>query len=193
MTKSIIMLIISGGLMVTVPASANTQTFSVGYAQSKVQDFKHIRGINAQYRYEWNSSPLSVIGSFTYMKGDDSNSYYDEEGDYYKNHADVKYYSLLAGPAYRVNDYFSFYGLIGVAHTKADGGYEWLNSVGSHELDGHESGNLSGKSTNFAFAAGVQINPTANLSVNVGYEGSNADIYGKHKIDGFNVGFGYRF
>lgn len=37
MTKSIIMLIISGGLMVTVPASANTQTFSVGYAQSKVQ------------------------------------------------------------------------------------------------------------------------------------------------------------
>ncbi|EOW7727199.1 Ail/Lom family protein, partial [Escherichia coli] len=32
-----------------------------------------------------------------------------------------------------------------------------------------------------------------NMSVNVGYEGTKADIYGKHSVNGFTVGVGYRF
>lgn len=181
-----------GGLFASTGALADNHTVSVGYAQSKVQDFKNLRGVNVQYRYEWDS-PVSVIGSFSYMKGDESDSYYDTYGDFYKNSTDVKYYSVLAGPAYRINDYISLYGLVGVAHTKADSKYEWRNSVGAEDPEGHESGNISGKSTNLAYALGFVVNPIENLSVNIGYEGSKADIEGKHSINGFNVGVGYRF
>lgn len=168
-------------------ALADNHTVSLGYAQSKVENFKNIRGINAQYRYEWDS-PLSVIGSFTYMSGDDDQKYY-VDSDSVKNHIDVKYYSLMAGPAYRINEYVSLYALGGVAHTKADVDTKWVNAG-----DGYtQKDSLSEKSTSFAYGAGVQFNPTDELAVNVGYEGTNADIDGSHSINGWNVGVGYRF
>lgn len=168
-------------------ALADNHTVSLGYAQSKVENFKNIRGVNAQYRYEWDS-PLSVIGSFTYMSGDDDQKYY-VDSDSVKNHIDVKYYSLMAGPAYRINEYVSLYALGGVAHTKADVDTKWVNAG-----DGYtQKDSLSEKSTSFAYGAGVQFNPTDALAVNVGYEGTNADIDGSHSINGWNVGVGYRF
>ena len=168
-------------------ALADNHTVSLGYAQSKVENFKNIRGINAQYRYEWDS-PLSVIGSFTYMSGDDDQKYY-VDSDSVKNHIDVKYYSLMAGPAYRINEYVSLYALGGVAHTKADVDTKWVNAG-----DGYtQKDSLSEKSTSFAYGAGVQFNTTDELAVNVGYEGTNADIDGSHSINGWNVGVGYRF
>ncbi|PLY43896.1 Ail/Lom family protein [Lelliottia sp. F153] len=168
-------------------ALADNHTVSLGYAQSKVENFKNIRGVNAQYRYEWNS-PLSVIGSFTYMSGDDDQKYY-VDSDSVKNHIDVKYYSLMVGPAYRINEYVSLYALGGVAHTKADVDTKWVNAG-----DGYtQKDSLSEKSTSFAYGAGVQFNPTEELAVNVGYEGTNADIDGSHSINGWNVGVGYRF
>ncbi|EGT3611534.1 Ail/Lom family protein [Morganella morganii] len=184
--------LLSSCTLISINASADSHTVSLGYAQSKVQDFKNIRGVNVQYRYEWDL-PVSIIGSFTYMKGDESDSYYDEAGDFYKNNINLKYFSLLAGPAYRINEYISLYGLAGIAHTKADGGYEWKNSAGANEPDGHETGNVTGKSTDFAWAAGFAVNPAENVSINIGYEGTKADIYGNHSISGFNIGVGYRF
>ncbi len=55
-------------------ALADNHTVSVGYAQSNVEDFKNIRGVNVQYRYEWDS-PVSLMGSFTYMSGDQDEHY----------------------------------------------------------------------------------------------------------------------
>lgn len=49
-------------------ALADNHTVSIGYAQSKVQDFDDINGVNLQYRYEFNST-LSVVASFSYMQG----------------------------------------------------------------------------------------------------------------------------
>ena len=40
-------------LMVSEIAFADNHSVSIGYAQSKVQDFKDIRGVNPQYRYEF--------------------------------------------------------------------------------------------------------------------------------------------
>ena len=168
-------------------ALADNQTVSVGYAQSKVEDFKNIRGVNVQYRYEWDA-PLSVIGSFTYMSGDDDQRYY-VDSDSVKNSIDVKYYSLMAGPAYRINEYVSLYALGGLAHTKADVDTKWVNAGDNYTQ--HDS--TSEKSTSFAYGAGVQFNPTAELAINVGYEGTNADLQGNHSINGWNVGVGYRF
>jgi hypothetical protein len=79
-------------------AFAANHTASVGYAQSKVQDFDDIRGVNLQYRYE-SGAPLSLLTSFTYMKGK-GKQHYMLSGDTVNNHINIKYYSLQAGPAY---------------------------------------------------------------------------------------------
>ncbi|EAY6854213.1 virulence membrane protein PagC, partial [Salmonella enterica] len=51
--KNIILstLFITTSVLVVNVAQADTNAFSVGYAQSKVQDFKNIRGVNVKYRY----------------------------------------------------------------------------------------------------------------------------------------------
>jgi len=187
MTSKMTMLaLLCGGLLVGSNALADNHTVSVGYAQSKVEDFKNIRGVNVQYRYEWDS-PLSVIGSFSYMKGDESYSerddYFDDIGGY-DSKTDVKYYSLMAGPAYRINDYVSFYGLIGLAHTKVD---EKASYLTQYSEEYNES------KTSFAYGAGVVVNPISNLSLSVGYEGTRVKYNEDVAINGFNIGIGYRF
>ena len=114
--KKVALAVLLAGGMVSGVALADEHSVSVGYAQSKVQDFKNIRGVNLQYRYEWDS-PVSVMGSFTYMKGDDDQNYY-LSSDYINNHVEAKYYSLLVGPAFRINEYVSLYALGGVAAQK---------------------------------------------------------------------------
>ncbi|MEX9226025.1 Ail/Lom family outer membrane beta-barrel protein [Providencia rettgeri] len=179
-TQGMMAAIVAGCFMGNV-AQADNHTVSIGYAQSKVQDFKNIRGVNVQYRYEWDS-PISVLGSFSYMKGDDSWS-----GSDFNQKTDMKSYSLLAGPAYRFNDMFSLYGLLGMSHTKADGHYEGITATSSFRE------HYSDSSNNLAYGVGIIINPMENLSINAGYEGTKASMDGSHSINGFNVGIGYRF
>lgn len=185
--NKIYMAIVVAAALTSGAALADDHTVSVGYAQSKVEGFKNIRGVNLQYRYEFDN-PLSVMGSFTYMKGDDDQHYYAGY-DAVHNHIKAKYYSLLAGPAWRFNDYVSLYALGGVARSKADGKTTWTNYPDGYV--GRDS--ISEKSTTFAYGAGVIINPTENVAINVGYEGTDADLAGNRSINGFNVGVGYRF
>ena len=165
---------------------ADNHTMSIGYAQSKVEHFKNIRGVNLQYRYEWDS-PLSIIGSFSYMSGDESYSYrnfhFGEIGGF-DHKTDLKYYSLLAGPAYRINDYVSLYALAGVAHTRVKDKITYLSQY---------SEDFNNSKTSFAYGTGVVINPTNAFSVNVGYEGTRVKYNDNLAINGFNVGIGYRF
>lgn len=186
-------LVLAGSVLAAQYAMAESQTVSIGWAHGKIENANNLNGVNLQYRYEWNS-PVSLVTSFTYMSGNQNDAWHDAWGDSYKQNVDTKYYSLLVGPAYRINEYVSLYGLIGGARTKADVNYEWRNSVGADEPGGHKTINGSTDSTNFAYAAGVSINPVENLAINIGYEGSSADIYGdNYAINGFNVGVGYRF
>lgn len=168
-------------------AYADKHTVSIGYAQSKAQGFDDLNGVNVQYRYEFDSQ-LSVLGSFSYMKGNGEQDYF-ATNDVVHNNVDVNYYSLLAGPAYRINDYVSLYALGGVAYVKASGNTQWWNN--GYDYMGQES--ISEKSASFAWGVGVIINPTDNFSVNVGYEGTQTDLQGNYSINGFNVGIGYRF
>lgn len=186
MTKLSLAVLLAAGLA-SGAALAENHTFSVGYAQSKVQDFKNIRGVNLQYRYEFNS-PVSFLGSFTYMKGDEDQNYYIDN-DSIHNHVEAKYYSLMVGPAYRFNEYVSLYALGGVARTKAEGNTTWKNYGDNYVA----RSSVSEKSTSFAYGAGVIINPTENFSINAGYEGTTADLNGDVSLNGFNVGVGYRF
>jgi len=166
---------------------ANEQTLSLGYAHADVQNFNSLSGVNLQYRYELNS-PLSIIGSFKWGEGDGSAQYY-VANDFVKNDVDVKYYSVLAGPSYRINDYISLYALGGIAYVKATGTTKWINAT--LDYTGHDS--LSEKSTSFAYGAGLMINPVENVSMTLGYEGTEADLNGNYAINGFVLGIGYRF
>lgn len=90
---------------------AATSTVTGGYAQSDAQgQMNKMGGFNLKYRYEEDNSPLGVIGSFTYTEKSRTAS----SGDYNKN----QYYGITAGPAYRINDWASIYGVVGVGYGK---------------------------------------------------------------------------
>lgn len=183
--KVVIGCLLSSFIMISANASAsedNNHTVSLGYAQSKVQDFKNIRGVNAQYRYEWDSQ-VSFISSFTSMKGDDSYSL-RENSSGYDSKINMKYYSLLAGPAYRIHDDISLYVLVGLAHTKIEEKTTYLTQY---------SEQYKGNATSIAYGAGIAINPIENISVNIGYEGTHTKYNENISINGLNLGVGYRF
>lgn len=153
---------------------AEKNTISLGYAQTKVEDSIDLKGFNLTYRYAL-SEPLSILASASYQSGDEKSG--DEDGN---GELDVKYMSILAGPAFRLNDFFSIYALGGFAQAK----------IKDHFLSENEYDNYNAKETTFAYGAGVIVNPTPTLSVNVGYEGTTID---SAKFNGFNIGVGYSF
>ena len=184
------LLVLASTLGFSANIFAQEQTISLGYAQSKVQDLGTIRGVNAQYRYEWNE-PVSVITSISYMQNNVDEKFTDYAGDYYERNAKLKNYSLLAGPAYRFNEMVSVYGVIGLNHIKAKGDYLWVNNDAQNTA---RRGSISESSTDFAYGLGVIVNATANISLNAGYEGTKVKLDSdKYSMNGFNLGVGYRF
>lgn len=185
--KKIALAVLLASATLSGAALADNHTFSAGYAQSEVKGFKDLKGVNLQYRYEFDA-PLSVVGSFSWMKSNEDYTGKIVQDDISRN-IEVKYYSLLAGPAYRINDYVSLYALGGAAHAKGEANYTWVNYP-----DGYtESGTASEKSTGFAWGAGIIVNPMENLSITAGYEGTSLKLDGNRDINGFNIGVGYRF
>lgn len=158
-------------------------TVSLGYAQSKTSDFKALKGANLQYRYEFNDK-WGVIGSATYLSGNEK-----DWDDGLREEIKLKYFSVLVGPSYRINEYVSPYALIGMSRIKAS--YHVYDS----EFDESFSGNRT--RNQFAYGVGVAINPKPNWAVNIGYEGTrfkgidNDDD--SSAFNGFNIGVGYRF
>lgn len=162
-------------------AQADTQTISLGYAIAKAKGVNNIRGATAKYHYQSNDA-LGYIGSLTYMgSGNKDNSFY-HDGDVYEGKSKVNYFSLLAGPSYRVNEYISFYGLVGIGMGKN----QWFASNKSTAIKVSDTQRASA----IAYGAGVQIAPAANWTVDVGYEGA---AFKDTKLNGFNLGLGYRF
>lgn len=191
MKKLTLLAILVSSVALSPFASANTHTVTLGYAQSKVQDFDNIRGANLKYRYEWDSA-LSVISSFTWMSGSFDDTYLADK-DRIKNEAKITYYSLAVGPAYRLTEYLSFYGLIGLNHSKAKAHSRWSNYESGSYRD-METTDYSGSKTTLMYGAGLQINPAKNWVIDMGYEGSSYDDGIKNRsIHGFNIGAGLSF
>ncbi|MBI6340236.1 Ail/Lom family outer membrane beta-barrel protein [Proteus sp. fly-1089] len=155
-------------------------TLSLGYAQSHVKaDGDKLKekpkGFNVKYRYEFDNH-LGVIGSFAYThQGYDYRFNSRSVGN-----GDLDYYSFTAGPTYRFNDYISAYGLLGVAHGKAE---MELNALGYHEKE-------SQSKSAFAYGVGLQFNPFPNIAIDTSYEHSKLDGV---KVGTWTVGLGYRF
>lgn len=158
----------------TTTTFAQQHTVSLGYAQSEIENAFDIRGVHAQYRYELET-PLSVMATMSYQTGDET---WIEPGE--RQDTDVKHFSLLAGPAYRLNENFSVYGVVGIAHSKVESSYRALNIYENMDLS----------ETAFAYGVGININPVPQYAINIGYEGTKVD---GAKFDGFNISAGYRF
>ncbi|WP_340621634.1 Ail/Lom family outer membrane beta-barrel protein [Xenorhabdus siamensis] len=218
-------------------ANADTHTIAAGYARGKITkpaDKINLNGFNIHYRYEWDS-PVSIIGQFTYMQGRGGRSFrfnnypsgdttviaptYFEARNSYK----AKYFSLMAGPAYRINDYLSIYGLLGISHVTYHisapfGVSDNINNIDpttgqvatwrglgwnsyNENIDNKHNTKFSLRTNNIAYGAGIEINPVKNITLYLAYEGTLSKFtdtvpYGEgtnNYINGFNVGIGYRF
>ncbi|MFC6053291.1 hypothetical protein A6M14_10030 [Acinetobacter sp. Ac_877] len=173
-------------LLIAMTASsytfADNHSFSLGYAQSKISDLD-LKGVNAQYRYEWNS-PFSLISSVSYLKGDVS----EQDGlDVYKT--DVKYFTYMMGPAYRFNNYVSIYATTGISNIKLKSTDFTIGGT-TEPADPTKT-----SKTELAYGAGLIVNPTRNFTVNLGYEGTNLKFADelRIKVNGWNASIGYRF
>ena len=173
---------------------ASDQTVSLGYAHSHIsmgtdmEGIKNLNGVNVKYRYDWGS-PLSVISSFTYLNSNTKKSF--DMGDIVNINMDVKYFSLSAGPAYRLNSWLSVYGLLGINYNKSHATSTWESITGSNRSTDQ---NIQSTKTFLMYGAGVQINPIDNIAIDIGYEASSVNVSDKKfTTNGFNIGVGYRF
>ena len=153
-------------------AVASTSTVTGGYAQSDAQGAANkMNGFNLKYRYEQDNNPLGVIGSFTYTEKDRT----DASGDYNK----TQYYGITAGPAYRLNDWASIYGVVGVGYGK----FQQTENQGLNRT-------ASTSDYGFSYGAGLQFNPIQDVALDFSYEQSrirNVDV------GTWIAGVGYRF
>ena len=149
---------------------AATSTVTGGYAQSDAQgQMNKMGGFNLKYRYEEDNSPLGVIGSFTYTEKSRTAS----SGDYNKN----QYYGITAGPAYRINDWASIYGVVGVGYGKFQ-----TTEYPTYKHDTSDYG--------FSYGAGLQFNPMENVALDFSYEQSRIRSV---DVGTWIAGVGYRF
>ncbi|PEH28828.1 outer membrane protein OmpX [Salmonella enterica] len=151
-------------------AVAATSTVTGGYAQSDAQGVANkMSGFNLKYRYEQDDNPLGVIGSFTYTEKDRTNG----AGDYNKG----QYYGITAGPAYRLNDWASIYGVVGVGYGKIQ-----TTDYPTYKHDTSDYG--------FSYGAGLQFNPMENVALDFSYEQSRIRSV---DVGTWIAGVGYRF
>ncbi|WP_445493414.1 Ail/Lom family outer membrane beta-barrel protein [Photorhabdus sp. SF281] len=180
MKRTLVASVVAVGLSVFAFAAnaSGESTISGGYAQShakfngeKTDD--NPKGFNLKYRYELDNN-LGVISSLTY-------TYLGY--DYYRGgrkvaESDMDYFSLMAGPTYRFNEYVSVYGMVGAAHGKVKNS-DYVDSI---------SGSKS--KTSVSYGLGLQFDPMPNWTIDTSYEYSKLD---ELKIGTWVVGVGYRF
>lgn len=149
-------------------ATAATSTVSGGYAQSDMQGVANkAKGFNLKYRYE-NDTPLGYIGSFTYTEKDRT-----DNGLYNK----AQYYGITGGPAFRINDWASIYGVVGVGYGKFQS-----TEYPATKSDSSDYG--------VSYGAGMQFNLMENVALDVSYEQSRI----RHvDVGTWIAGVGYRF
>ncbi|WP_058911496.1 Ail/Lom family outer membrane beta-barrel protein [Entomohabitans teleogrylli] len=178
-------------LLLAAPAIAGHSTVSLGYAQADAGDINDPRGFNLKYRYEWDF-PVGIIGSFSYLSASDD-SFSPLSSYQAKNNLDSKYYSFGAGPAWRINDYISLYGLLGIGYTRAEYSTS-VRAASSQSQYVYLRGETSSRSA-WMYGLGLQVNVYEGMSFDVGYEAAKYDASSSHSdtLNSFNLNVGYRF
>ncbi|EAT4157118.1 outer membrane beta-barrel protein [Salmonella enterica] len=185
----IITALMCGGMGIANASDTLQNTASIGYAFSHIKDYGNLNGVNFSYRYEF-SPEWGVLGSFTWATASKSEHSGSVDEGLYKYDSKLNYYSILAGPVYRINDFVSLYGQIGLGYIKAKG------SESDTFRDYYDKDTFSLSKTGIAYGAGIQFNPVQNVALTVGYEGAtfnSVDDSRNVNPNGFNVSVGYSF
>lgn len=188
--------------------SNNTKSDAKGYAGFassfigapvgvKSDSYSDPQGMFIRYRYEFDDS-WSIIGSLAYAqqdtatKGSGSKTNADKTQNSFYSKAEVTgdYVSALVGPAYRLNEYVSLYGMAGAAykHVKQEVG---ARAVINDRIAFDESHSNTESKTSLAYSIGAQFNVYKSLVIDAAYEGSSGG--NDWKANGFTVGIGYKF
>ena len=88
-----------------------------------------------------------------------------------------RYYGITAGPAYRINDWASIYGVVGVGYGKFQ-----TTEYPTYKHDTSDYG--------FSYGAGLQFNPMENVALDFSYEQSRIRSV---DVGTWIAGVGYRF
>lgn len=182
-------------------ASEQQATLSAGYlhASTNVPGSDDLNGINVKYRYEFTDT-LGLITSFSYANAEDEQKTHYSDTRWHEDSVRNRWFSVMAGPSVRVNEWFSAYAMAGVAYSRVStfsGDYLRVtdNKGKKHDvLTGSDDGRHS--NTSLAWGAGVQFNPTESVAIDVAYlsirrlgatglTDDNQMRYGLVKDDGF--------
>ncbi len=94
------------------PASAaeHQSTLSAGYlhASTNVPGSDDLNGINVKYRYEFTDA-LGLITSFSYANAEDEQKTRYSDTRWHEDSVRNRWFSVMAGPSVRVNEWFSAY------------------------------------------------------------------------------------
>ncbi len=121
-----------------------------------------LKGINVKYRYEFTDT-LGLVTSFSYAG--DKNRQLTRYSDtrWHEDSVRNRWFSVMAGPSVRVNEWFSAYAMAGVAYSRVStfsGDYLRVtdDKGKTHDvLTGSDDGRHS--NTSLAWGAGVQFQP----------------------------------
>ncbi len=161
----------------TLALAMENHTLSFGYAQThlsalKKSASKDLRGLSLKYRYEFNSD-WGVLTSLTATRHDVQNYRWDDGKLHKDGDNTTSYSSFMIGPTYRINDYVSLYGNVGMAGMKIK-----------------NDNNNSSSEDAFAYGAGLIFNPLTNLSLDLSWETARLLFVDTNT---FGVSVGYRF
>ncbi|MEQ4924612.1 Ail/Lom family outer membrane beta-barrel protein [Proteus hauseri] len=156
-------------------------TLSAGYAQIKPEGQNPMHGGSISFRQELNQQfGLVVTGTYAQKEYD-----FDKPAKEILKNVDTRYYSVMAGPTLRLNDFISVYGTAGISQ------------IQMKNIHGKDIKQEKIKKNAFSWGAGLMINPVEMVSISIGYENSRYKIKqisdNRMVVDGFVANIGYRF
>ncbi len=76
-----------------------------------------LKGINVKYRYEFTDT-LGLITSFSYANAEDEQKTHYSDTRWHEDSVRNRWFSVMAGPSVRVNEWFSAYAMAGMAYSR---------------------------------------------------------------------------
>ncbi len=94
-------------------------TLSAGYLQTHTDmpGSDDLKGINVKYRYEFTDT-LGLVTSFSYANAKDEQKTHYSDTRWHEDSVRNRWFSMMAGPSVRVNEWFSAYAMAGVAYSR---------------------------------------------------------------------------
>ncbi len=174
----------------TTTANAAEHSLSLGYSQAKMDSVK-FHGAEIKYRFEWGS-PWSVIGAFSYQT--ERRGFMDDnQGGIFDGSTRVSAGALMAGPAWRFNEFFSLYAMAGLNKVKMH--QQWkLKQSGNSGTQATEQYTDTFHHLAPVVSVGTQINPLSSVVVDLSYAVSRPKVYNGHSdLSVIGLGVGVKF